>query len=284
MMIEKIGEKITSVGTLEYYMDTTTRPVLTVKLGSKEQSAENITVVGGRKTVFMDKLGIRVNGQLVYHNVLPVDVASIFEKAISKYNTENIMLEHVDTSMETGIKYYRLSSEVPKNVWAKIAKHFDKHQYDEEETMSGYALKGWLVSQFNVEAVEKVLGVKEEKTVAHREENTKIAAKKQSEKESALTEKLATIDAAFVEAEYVKEEQLIDVKGEKIQHPRNPANIYGGGQWWVITDEYIWKIRNNGMDGDDWSRNNVRTGGAGAVGVRVVFDENVADMIRSVGN
>jgi len=46
-------------------------------------------------------------------------------------------------------------------------------------------------------------------------------------------------------------------------------NIYGGGEWLVIGTEYIWCVRNNGSDGDDWSRNNVRTGGAGAIGWRI---------------
>ncbi|MBU1014783.1 MAG: hypothetical protein KKG99_17450 [Bacteroidetes bacterium] len=51
--------------------------------------------------------------------------------------------------------------------------------------------------------------------------------------------------------------------------------IYGGGDWFVVDSEWIWYVKNNGMDGDDWSRNNIRTGGAGAIGWRTPFDENV---------
>lgn len=45
-------------------------------------------------------------------------------------------------------------------------------------------------------------------------------------------------------------------------------NIYGGGDWFVASPDRktLWYIRNNGMDGDSWSNNNVRTGGAGAMG------------------
>ena len=43
-------------------------------------------------------------------------------------------------------------------------------------------------------------------------------------------------------------------------------NIYGGGWQIVIDERYVWLVDNNGMDGDDWSRNNIRTGGAGAIG------------------
>lgn len=46
-------------------------------------------------------------------------------------------------------------------------------------------------------------------------------------------------------------------------------NIYGGGDWFVLGTEHVWYVLNNGHDGDDWSANNVRTGGAGAIGWRV---------------
>lgn len=42
-------------------------------------------------------------------------------------------------------------------------------------------------------------------------------------------------------------------------------DIYGGGMYILLTEERIYFIQNNGMDGDDWSRNNFRTGGAGAI-------------------
>lgn len=59
-------------------------------------------------------------------------------------------------------------------------------------------------------------------------------------------------------------------------------NIYGGGEWFVIGAEYIWHVKNNGMDGDNWSYNNVRTGGAGGIGYRIPFDQAIADELRSL--
>ena len=52
-------------------------------------------------------------------------------------------------------------------------------------------------------------------------------------------------------------EYAIDGKGH---------NIYGGGCCYIVSRDQIWKLLNNGLDGDNWSRNNVRTGGAGAIG------------------
>lgn len=67
--------------------------------------------------------------------------------------------------------------------------------------------------------------------------------------------------------------------GEKVM---DTANIYGGGRWFVIGQEHIWYIQNNGSDGDDWSRNNIRTGGAGAMGWRIPFDQTVADRLQKL--
>ena len=45
-----------------------------------------------------------------------------------------------------------------------------------------------------------------------------------------------------------------------------PITLYGGGSWIVINNDDLWFVENNGADGDDWSLNNVSTGGAGAIG------------------
>lgn len=38
------------------------------------------------------------------------------------------------------------------------------------------------------------------------------------------------------------------------------GNIYGGGYWGKQDADYLYEISNNSMDGDDWSRNNSRSG------------------------
>ncbi len=65
----------------------------------------------------------------------------------------------------------------------------------------------------------------------------------------------------------------------------DPQNAYGGGSWFVVGEEWLWYVRNNAMDGDCWDRNNVRTGGAGAIGWRVPVEEyrELADEILELG-
>lgn len=70
-----------------------------------------------------------------------------------------------------------------------------------------------------------------------------------------------------------------DPQGEKLMDTRT---IYGGGEWFVIGDEHIWYVRNNGADGDDWTRNNVSTSGAGAIGWRVPVTEELATELRQL--
>jgi hypothetical protein len=56
------------------------------------------------------------------------------------------------------------------------------------------------------------------------------------------------------------------VTPEGTRYDVRPQNLYGGGHWFIISGPRVWFIENNGADGDDWSHNNVRTGGAGAIG------------------
>jgi hypothetical protein len=57
-------------------------------------------------------------------------------------------------------------------------------------------------------------------------------------------------------------------------------DIYGGGSWFVVGGKWIWYCQNNGMDGDNWANNNVRTGGAGAIGYRVPYTPELNKLIR----
>jgi heme exporter protein D len=69
-------------------------------------------------------------------------------------------------------------------------------------------------------------------------------------------------------------------KGEVLTDKIYPPDIYGGGVWYVIQDDYIWIIENNGADGDNWSLNNIKTGGAGAIGKRCKRTPELEKMVR----
>jgi hypothetical protein len=48
-----------------------------------------------------------------------------------------------------------------------------------------------------------------------------------------------------------------------------------------ITNEFLYIVQNNGADGDDWSRNNYPTGGAGAIVMKVKKTDDVEEFIQS---
>lgn len=50
-------------------------------------------------------------------------------------------------------------------------------------------------------------------------------------------------------------------------------NIYGSGAYIKELSDTAYYIQNNGMDGDDWSRNNYDTGGAGAICYKMQWDD-----------
>ncbi len=194
-----------------------------------------------------------------------------------KIGQTNIYLQFAGRCPETGMSYYRLSGFVPRETWLKISKYFERFGFDDEDG----ELRGWLTSQ--PEAVEKILGVKEELTLAYRREQAKKRKEKKEKRAKELQEKIDDVLKGFENAEYPNPgSEKMRVEGEVIQHPTNPKNPWGGGEWWVIQESWIWYVRNNGFDGDDWGRNNIETGGAGAIGVRVPFSEELAAQIRSL--
>jgi hypothetical protein len=66
-------------------------------------------------------------------------------------------------------------------------------------------------------------------------------------------------------------------EGERIS---DTFDVYGGGDTFVVGPDHIWYIQNHGAEGDDWSLNNVRTGGAGAIGWRVPYSRALDRLVR----
>ena len=87
------------------------------------------------------------------------------------------------------------------------------------------------------------------------------AARDAREQKRVLQKELADL-ARKLQTDGERPEQA-DPQGDRIL---DDQNIYGGGSWWMVSVDAVWYVRNNGADGDNWAHNNVRTGGAGAIG------------------
>lgn len=210
---------------------------------------------------------------------------------------ENLHLSAYNQSMSSGITWYALSTRIDYEEWKKV-KHlftyFDSHNDDDEEqdTLDGMGLNGWLTG--SPEKVEEILNVKSELRLSYREEQDKIRREKRQKVinerdmvKKQISEHFQNDDVTQPwKDESIKGTQGASMlpwpEGQDIEDPDYPFNIYGGGQSWVIDKEgnKIWFIRNNGRDGDNWGLNNIRTGGAGAIGAYVNYSSDLEDLIR----
>jgi hypothetical protein len=295
--VQKIGERKTEkFGTFEFYLDEEGDKVkLVCKNEWRETETTYVGKVQGKNCMSIADMNLisSIDGKIIHYIELPSSVYNAFQYAKSNFSFRNICLHYAGQSAETGIKWYSLSAEVPREMWRKIAKYFSKFDRDEEDALYG-ELMGWLTA--NPKEVEKILGVKEELTLDYRIKEAEKRRKDEKKKEIELLKTLSEIKEAFNGAEkpdpriespdeavqFQPGYEKMRVNGEEIQHPITPENIYGGGKWWVIQKEWIWYIKNNGHDGDCWSLNNVNTGGAGAIGVRVPYFDELANKIRKL--
>lgn len=283
--MQKVGEKKTEqFGTFEFFLEDDDVVKLICAHDGKTAEATYIGKIQGHNAMKIECLDVKQNGKTMMFIGIPDSAYNAFQNAKTTFAIKNISLQYAGKSAETGIKWYSLSAEVPRETWKRIAKFFVKFTKDDEDALEG-ELYGWLTAQ--PEAVEKILNVREDKTIAYRTEQERKAAEESEKKRNECITKLNDIEEAFAGAEYpdpnieapeeaakfMKGYEKMRVEGEKIQHPIHRENIYGGGQWWVIQEKYIWKIENNGSDGDNWSMNNIDAGGAGAIGIRVPYTE-----------
>jgi hypothetical protein len=167
-----------------------------------------------------------------------------------------------------------------------------RSQEDLEEIDDFTSAPGWYWKDEAVERVKKYaerIASEKEKALAkeiveerkrkEEEERRKEEEKRQLRQE--LEGLLSTVNNALEKKQRIKETDYVP-EGEEIQHPLNPRNIYGGGEWFVIEKDRVLHIMNNGMDGDDWSANNVRTGGAGAVGFEIPKTDEVVNALKRI--
>jgi len=185
-----------------------------------------------------------------------------------------------------------LAARVPRDVWDLIAK--DMYYVRSEEDMEGLCdfggerFRGWAVGSGKVEKILREEAERRATAIEREEAEILMSRDKKADEDRRRAkeerERLERVVAEVREAfEYAKVPHgMNSIEGERIDNPLDPQNIYGGGEWFVIQKNKIWYVKNNGMDGDDWSRNNVETGGAGAIGCYVKFDEKLAAKIRSL--
>jgi len=203
--------------------------------------------------------------------------AEVEEKA--RQARENLRLVPAGMTEDFGTAY-RLTTRIERSEWAKIARYMLYVTTNDGMGMDAddHDL-GWVT--FYPREVEEALGITGDRTVAGQRE----AAKRRREAPAEVRKRAI--------AQRVKEiAHEIRETGERPSGLNAPAgdrlfdtqDIYGGGDWFVAGPEYLWYVQNNGMDGDNWGLNNVRTGGAGAIGYRISATSPLTAELRGLAS
>lgn len=138
--------------------------------------------------------------------------------------------------------------------------------------------EGYLVNYYDSEPGDFVWKVEHK----DKEDCAKVKAEVRIQSELARTKGEARRNLMLMcqKSEYYVEGTDHRPPGEQIWIDKTSLG-YGGGTWVVIEpgENYFWYVKNNGADGDDWSRNNVLTGGAGAIGYRLPMTDEARVLI-----
>lgn len=193
---------------------------------------------------------------------------------------------------------YAIDMRLPHDVWSAMARagrvwkmtadDLEDQDYFNEPPGWRYnaaALKALLKYGYAVSIYGKTASTEQEFDALFSREGMRAA---REEHDAPIKQRLARINQ--INNEFANIKYKFQKTGEKpagINRPEgerhmDSMNIYGGGDCFIIGAKYIWYVKNNGMDGDDWFMNNVATGGAGAIGYRVPYDESLAQKIISL--
>lgn len=141
---------------------------------------------------------------------------------------------------------------------------------------------GWMCLEENVPKVEEKLGITE--TLEQQRIKNEQLQKELNAKRKIKDEAMAEIERIFQNAP--RPNKFLKKLLKKADIVYDPGDGYytdhefGEGQLFILESSYIWYIINNGRKDDDYSLNNIKTTGPGAVGFRISYDEHVHDLIK----
>lgn len=145
---------------------------------------------------------------------------------------------------------------------------------------------GWMCKEEDASKVEELLNITE--TLEVQKHNQEEIQKKLNEKRVVKDKAMDEIEKIFNQAP--RPNKFLKKLIKKADIVYDPGDSYltdhefGEGQLFIIEKSYIWYIINNGRKDDDYTLNNIKTTGPGAVGFRIPYDEHVHDLIKIVSD
>ena len=147
------------------------------------------------------------------------------------------------------------------------------------ERYDGFSFGADTEDWYSVQAVD-ISDTEDGKSALDNARKAEEAAKAEQNKIQEVKSTLSSIrDIIENKSNYVKKGD-IPSKDSVILY--DTFNMYGSGERIVLDGDYVWYIRNNGMDGDAWDQNNYSTGGAGAIAYKVKRTELIDDKLKQI--
>lgn len=143
---------------------------------------------------------------------------------------------------------------------------------------------GWMCKEEDVTKVEEVLNITE--TLKRQQETQEQLQKELNVKRKIKDDAMTEIENIFSNAP--RPNKFLKKLLKKAEIVYDPSDSFytdfdiGEGQLFIIEKSYIWYIINNGRKDDDYTLNNIKTTGPGAVGFRIPYDEHVHNLIKIV--
>lgn len=230
-------------------------------------------------------------------------------KEAEERNDKAILDGKKDIDFVNGIFGLQLTCHIPNSIFEKIKCFATYHKGDDDDMewaddmgypfASKQELKGWF---FSKEAVDKLLqcgyyvSYRGERIVVDLETTiAKVKAIDQKHREDIIARETRIwelkheLRCLYTPDPFSDEMTCEEVEGLNLKEGRvitipilgvNGHDIYGGGKYIIEKDNKYYMILNNGMDGDDWSRNNFETGGAGAIAYPIQDNDRMKEIIE----
>lgn len=205
---------------------------------------------------------------------------------VESEKTLKLVLKCIDH--EENRKLYALNEEISEEQQEQVKEYFKKYKLQDYKNIMNIEgnPQGWMCKEEDTKKVEEILEITE--TLEKQEKQQELIRKQLEEQRKRKDEAMDKLEKIFQNQPRPNKFLKKLIKKAKIVYDPQDSyytdHEYGEGQLFIIDDSYIWYIINNGRKDDDYSLNNIKTSGPGAVGFRIAYDEEVHELIKIVSN